>query len=128
MSSQHQLIGMQFDTVSKKMKETMIAGQLTRENGEFSLEKLPVRGEFTLKINYLSYASYEQKVSLIPRGFEIRDMAEVQQVKAAVGGDESATALAHGFTPLREVVPGDDLVAKIHGGILADAISAWQRF
>ncbi len=64
-----QLIGMQFDTVSRKMKETMIAGQLTRENGEFSLEKLPVRGEFTLKINYLSYASYEQKVSFgIPGG------------------------------------------------------------
>lgn len=58
-----QLIGMQFDSVSRKMKETMIAGQLTRENGEFSLEKLPVRGEYTLKINYLSYASYEQKVS-----------------------------------------------------------------
>jgi len=58
-----QLIGMKFDTISRKMKETMIAGQLTRENGEFSLEKLPVMGEFTLKITYLSYATYEQKVS-----------------------------------------------------------------
>ena len=64
-----QLIGMQFDTVSRKMKETVIAGQLTRENGEFSLEKLPVRGEFTLKINYLTYASFEKKVSFsIPGG------------------------------------------------------------
>ncbi|MFN0034923.1 MAG: TonB-dependent receptor domain-containing protein [Saprospiraceae bacterium] len=58
-----QLMGMQFDTVSRKMKEVMLAGQLTRDNGEFSLEKLPIRGEFTLKINYLSYASHEQKVS-----------------------------------------------------------------
>ena len=64
-----QLLGMQFDTVSRKMKETLIAGQLTHENGEFSLEKLPIRGEFTLKINYLTYASYEQKVSFgIPGG------------------------------------------------------------
>jgi outer membrane receptor protein involved in Fe transport len=64
-----QLIGMQFDTVSRKMKETVIAGQLTRENGEFSLEKLPVRGEFTLKINYLTYASFEKKISFgIPGG------------------------------------------------------------
>jgi hypothetical protein len=64
-----QLIGMQFDTVSRKMKEGLIAGQLTRENGEFSLEKLPVRGEFTLKINYLTYASFEKKVSFgIPGG------------------------------------------------------------
>lgn len=64
-----QLTGMQFDTVSKKMKQGMIAGQLTRENGEFSLEKLPIRGEFTLKISYLSYATFEEKVSFgIPGG------------------------------------------------------------
>lgn len=58
-----QLIGMKFDSVSKKMQPTIIAGQLTLDNGEFSLEKLPVFGEFTLKINYLSYVTYEQKVS-----------------------------------------------------------------
>lgn len=58
-----QLIGMQFDTVTRKMEEKMISGQLTRDNGEFSLEKLPIRGEYTLKINYLSYASFEKKVS-----------------------------------------------------------------
>lgn len=58
-----QLMGMKFDTVSKKMQPALIAGQLTLDNGEFSLEKLPVMGEFTLKINYLTYASYEQKVS-----------------------------------------------------------------
>ncbi|MBL7807767.1 MAG: TonB-dependent receptor, partial [Saprospiraceae bacterium] len=58
-----QLIGMKFDSLSKKMQPSVIAGQLTLENGEFSLEKLPIFGEFTLKINYLSYATYEQKVS-----------------------------------------------------------------
>lgn len=58
-----QLLGMQFDTVSRKMKQAVLAGQLTQLNGEFSLEKLPVFGEFTLKISYLSYATYEQKVS-----------------------------------------------------------------
>ncbi|MFN0176612.1 MAG: TonB-dependent receptor domain-containing protein [Saprospiraceae bacterium] len=63
-----QLIGMKFDTVSRKMQEAIIAGQLTLENGEFSLEKLPIMGEFTLKITYLSYATYEQKVSFGLRG------------------------------------------------------------
>jgi len=63
-----QLLGMKFDTVSRKMQETMIAGQLTLDNGEFSLEKLPVMGEFTLKISYLSYVTYEQKVSFGLRG------------------------------------------------------------
>ncbi len=64
-----QLLGMQFDTITKKMKTAVIAGQLTRDNGEFSLEKLPIWGEFTLKINYLTYASFEEKVSFgIPGG------------------------------------------------------------
>ncbi|MDO8369100.1 MAG: TonB-dependent receptor [Saprospiraceae bacterium] len=63
-----QLLGMKYDSVSQKMKETMISGQLTRDNGEFSLEKLPIMGEFTLKITYLSYATYEQKVSFGLRG------------------------------------------------------------
>jgi len=63
-----QLLGMKFDSASRKMTETMIAGQLTLDNGEFSLEKLPIMGEFTLKITYLSYANYEQKVSFGLRG------------------------------------------------------------
>jgi outer membrane receptor protein involved in Fe transport len=64
-----QLIGMRFDSVSRKMEPSLLAGQLTLENGEFSLEKLPVRGEFTLKIDYLGYAKIEKKVSFgIPGG------------------------------------------------------------
>ncbi|MCW5920927.1 MAG: TonB-dependent receptor [Saprospiraceae bacterium] len=58
-----QLLGMRFDTVSRKMEEAILAGQLTRENGEFSLENLPIRGQFTLKINYMGYATYEQKIA-----------------------------------------------------------------
>lgn len=58
-----QLTGMRFDSVEKTMKPALIAGQLTAENGEFSLENLPIRGEFTLKINYLGYGEVEQKVS-----------------------------------------------------------------
>lgn len=58
-----QLSAMRFDTVSKTRKQVIIAGQLTEENGEFSLENLPVRGEFNLKITYLGYAVLEQKVS-----------------------------------------------------------------
>ncbi|HRI60325.1 MAG TPA: carboxypeptidase-like regulatory domain-containing protein, partial [Saprospiraceae bacterium] len=58
-----QLTGMRFDSVSKSMKEKIIAGQLTEENGDFSLENLPVRGQFTLKINFMGYATYEEKVA-----------------------------------------------------------------
>ncbi|MFM8487565.1 MAG: hypothetical protein ACKOCH_14650, partial [Bacteroidota bacterium] len=43
-----QLYGMKWDSTSKKMENTLLAGQLTLENGDFSLENLPVMGEFTL--------------------------------------------------------------------------------
>ena len=58
-----QLYGMQFDTLSKSMKEVLISGQITEDNGDFSLEKLPVFGEFTLKISFIGYTETSQKVS-----------------------------------------------------------------
>ena len=58
-----QLHGMRFDSVSRSMKPALIAGQLTQENGDFSLENLPVRGQFTLKIDFMGYATVEQKVA-----------------------------------------------------------------
>jgi uncharacterized membrane protein YgcG len=63
-----QLIGMRFDTLSRKPMEFVFAGQLTHENGEFSLENVPLRGEYTLKINYLGYATLEKKVSFSEQG------------------------------------------------------------
>ena len=58
-----QLLGMRYDSVSRSMKEALIAGQLTEDNGDFSLENLPIRGQFTLKINYMGYAEWEKKVA-----------------------------------------------------------------
>lgn len=58
-----QLLGMRFDTISRRPQESLIAGQITEENGDFSLESLPVMGEFTLKVSFLGYAELSQKVS-----------------------------------------------------------------
>ncbi|MCB0572663.1 MAG: outer membrane beta-barrel protein [Phaeodactylibacter sp.] len=58
-----QLLGMRFDTASRKPQETLLAGQITEENGDFSLESLPIMGEFTLKASFLGYAELSQKVS-----------------------------------------------------------------
>ncbi|MCX6291604.1 MAG: TonB-dependent receptor [Bacteroidetes bacterium] len=57
-----QLMQNKFDSLSKSMKETMVAGELTRPNGDFSLENLPVMGEFKLKISALGYKPVEQKI------------------------------------------------------------------
>lgn len=58
-----ELYGMKFDTVTKSLKETLITGQITEENGDFSLEKLPIVGDFDLRISFIGYASVSQKVT-----------------------------------------------------------------
>lgn len=58
-----QLTGMQWDSVKKTMATGIIAGQLTLENGEFSLENLPVMGEMTFKVVQPGYTPWEQKVA-----------------------------------------------------------------
>ncbi|PWU03963.1 MAG: TonB-dependent receptor [Bacteroidetes bacterium] len=70
-----QLIQNKFDTVTKQRKDVVIAGQLTTPKGEFSLENLPVMGQFKLRITAIGYVTYEQKVQF--------------DMKPAQGGDFS---------------------------------------
>jgi outer membrane receptor protein involved in Fe transport len=70
-----QLIQSKFDTVSRKRKDTIISGMLTKANGDFSLENLPVFGNFKLVVTAMGYTSVEQKVAF--------------QMKAPQGGDFS---------------------------------------
>ena len=63
-----QLSGMRWDSLQRKMVTAIVGGQLTLENGDFSLDNLPVRGDFTLTINYLGYASMERKVAFVDPG------------------------------------------------------------
>ena len=58
-----QLIMSKFDTTSKKRKDTIIAGMLTRSNGEFSLENLPIFGNYRLKVTAIGYKTIDQKVA-----------------------------------------------------------------
>jgi outer membrane receptor protein involved in Fe transport len=57
-----QLIQSKFDTVSKKRKEVVVAGMLTRANGEFSLENIPVFGQYKLKVSAIGFKPYEAAV------------------------------------------------------------------
>src|ERR1017187_3784612 len=76
-----QLIGTMFDTLTKAIKKNaIISGQLTKENGDFSLEKINVMGKHTMKIVAMGYATKE-----IPVSFGI----DMQNLKKA-GGDQQA--------------------------------------
>src|SRR4051812_34566218 len=59
-----QLIGNMFDTLTKAVKkDVIIDGQLTKENGDFSLEKVNVTGRYTLKIASMGYKTREFHIS-----------------------------------------------------------------
>lgn len=57
------LVQSKFDSVSRKRKEVIIGGQLTKANGDFSIENLPLFGNFKLKVTAIGYNPYEEKVA-----------------------------------------------------------------
>lgn len=66
-----QLVGNRFDTATKKMKEAILNTTITRANGEFSFENLPVFGNFKLRMSALGYKNLEQTIKFdikMPQG------------------------------------------------------------
>ena len=58
-----QLVQSKFDTVTRSRRDTVIAGMITTKKGDFSLENLPIFGNFRLKVTAIGYKTYEQKVA-----------------------------------------------------------------
>jgi outer membrane receptor protein involved in Fe transport len=63
-----QLIQTKYNPATHGQKDTVIAGQITDRHGEFSLENLPILGNFRLKITAIGYKTYEQKVAFDLKG------------------------------------------------------------
>ncbi|HYF31488.1 MAG TPA: outer membrane beta-barrel family protein [Chitinophagaceae bacterium] len=63
-----QFIQNKFDTVTRKRKDTVLAGMFTRNNGDFALESLPMFGNFRLKISAIGFKPIEQKVAFEMKG------------------------------------------------------------
>jgi ferric enterobactin receptor len=52
-----------YDANTKKNKEVLLKGMTTKNNGEFSLDALPMFGKLKLKISATGYLPYEQEIS-----------------------------------------------------------------
>jgi outer membrane receptor protein involved in Fe transport len=66
-----QLLQNKVDSATKKRKEVVVSGMITRSNGEFRMENIPVFGQYKLKIDIIGYKPYEQTVSFemkMPQG------------------------------------------------------------
>ena len=58
-----QFIQNKFDTVTRKRRDTVLAGMFTDRKGEFSFDALPLFGNFKLVITTIGYKPLEQKVA-----------------------------------------------------------------
>jgi len=71
-----QLVLNKFDTISKTRKESIVSGMLTKSNGEFSLENLPLFGNYKLRITAIGYTPIDQKVAFEMKMGQGGDMSQ----------------------------------------------------
>lgn len=78
-----QLTQSKMDTVTKKKRDFVIAAMLTDKKGEFTIDKLPVMGNFQILITAISFAPYNEKVS-----FNLKmNSGDMSQMMSAVDRD-----------------------------------------
>ena len=57
------LLQNRFDSVSKKRKDVLLKGVITKSNGEFDFADLPIMGPLKLKISAVGYKAHDQTVA-----------------------------------------------------------------
>src|SRR3954454_15627147 len=60
-----------------KTHDMPVATVLTAPNGDFDLDKLPVRGNFTLRVTNIGYTDYSTQVSFVPGSFD-KDLGNIK--------------------------------------------------
>lgn len=93
-----QLLQNRFDSATKKRKDVVINGQLTKSNGDFSLEGLPIMGQFKLRISAIGYVTLEQAVK-----FDISFGGDMSQMMNKVDKDLGDIKLEVDSKQLEEV-------------------------
>lgn len=85
-----QLKGNKFDTITKQMKEVVLKTLLTQDNGDFSLEDLPVFGNFKFKATFIGYKPLEKVLTFgikFPSGGGAPDANAMQNMMAQADKD-----------------------------------------
>ena len=60
-----QLVSTKFDMARRQRKDTILTGMLTPANGNFSLENIPLMGDYTIRISAIGYKTLNKKVSFL---------------------------------------------------------------
>ena len=109
-ASSIQLITTKFDFATRSKKDSIINGQLTESNGDFSLENVPFMGDYRLKITAIGYVTIEQKVSFLTADQQ-KKMMEVFAGMAAAPKDSTKKPGTSGGNIMDQLkkVFGDDM-------------------
>ncbi len=83
------LLQNKFDTVTKKKKDVLLKAIITKANGEFSFEELPIFGPLKMKISATGFKPIEQAVS-----FQMKMDPNAAKPSAAASSDPAAAMSA----------------------------------
>ena len=61
------LMRKKMDSTTKKMKEVLVKGMITKSNGDFSFDELPITGNLQLKISSSGFKATDQTISFLPK-------------------------------------------------------------
>lgn len=115
-----QLTASRYNPALGKMVDTMLTGQLTPNNGNFSLENIPVIGEYTLSISAIGYKAYQTKVGFLTKEQQekltkaMKEMGAQQKAASmdtANKGKKNAPNQQPNMMAVLKSVFGDDLSA-----------------
>jgi len=102
-SASVQLAQSKMDTVTKQRKEVIVAAMLTNKKGEFSIDKLPVFGQYQLTISYVGHSIYNESAS-----FNLKGGGDMSQMLNAIDKDLGNIKLS----PEAQELAGVVVVAK----------------
>ena len=99
-----QLVQSKYSQATHALKDTIVGGMITSRRGDFSLENLPIIGNFRLRITAIGYATYEQKVAFDLKGLKgAGGAAGGGAPGAAGGGGDPQQAMANAQQALNAV-------------------------
>lgn len=86
-----QLLGNKYDTATKQLKKNVVLKTvISANNGDFSIDNVPVFGNFTLRISTVGYKEYSQTVSFgikFPQGGSKPDADAMQNMLSNLDKD-----------------------------------------
>src|SRR6185312_1776542 len=92
-----QLIQTKYDPATHKQKDTIISGMITSRKGDFSLENLPIFGNFRIRITAIGFTTYEQKVA-----FDLKGLRGAAGAGANGGSQGGNTGVDNGDNPQQQ--------------------------